>query len=294
MSTVHINTGGGDSIIYEEDQARALWLEGRFSEGALFWREGMSSWQPISVLFPPTAVYQPTPAFRPSGVADKPVFGNDRVGGYRFTKDPTTLTQVLKFLLWSDFILMGLSLLSDISQLSMLKSGVISHEAAEANDARQGLIAMVYLGVFVATVITFGMWVYRANINSRGFGAKNMEFTPGWAVGWYFVPFLNLVRPYQAMKEIWNVSVDPQRWQSVNSSAILPLWWTLWILSRITGQISFRVSMGAETLAALEAATVASIVSGTLDIPLAFVALTLVTRIVRNQKALVHKDGMNG
>ena len=28
-----------------------------------------------------------------------------------------------------------------------------------------------------------------------------MTISAGWAIGWFFVPFANLVMPYQAMKE---------------------------------------------------------------------------------------------
>ncbi|TDU63088.1 uncharacterized protein DUF4339 [Prosthecobacter fusiformis] len=297
MSAIHITTGSGQSKIYEEDQARALWMEGHFGEGTLFWREGMAEWQPIAILFPPTAVYQPTPAYRP-GMPPLPldpnqgansVFGAPNQGPYRFAKDPTTLTKVLKVLLWLELAVVVVSLLSDFAQMSMIKSGGFTDAEAEANDQRQAMIGVAYLVVFIITGITFLKWIYRANVNCRGFGAQNMEFTPGWSVGWYFIPFLNLVRPFQAMKEIWKVSTDPQRWQMQQSAGILTLWWTLWILSNITGQITFRTSMAVNDLPSLEVATSASIASNLVDVPLTLVAITLVSRIYKKQHALTQR-----
>lgn len=294
MSAIHISKGDGQSKIYEEDQARALWMEGHFGDDAVFWREGMSDWQPVSILFPPTAVYQPTPAYRPEGQytvpvltgADKSLFSQTDPAGFKFTKNPELLTKVLSVMLFICLAINVVSLLSDFAQLTMAQKGGFTDSEAEANDARQSLIGMVYLGIFLVTGITFLKWIYRANLNCRGFGARDMQFTPGGSVGWYFIPFLNLVRPYQAMKEIWKVSTDPARWQVQEGSGILRLWWTFWILSNITGQITFRTNMAVKDLPSLETATLASITSGFVDIALTLVAIQLVSRITQKQVAL--------
>lgn len=292
MSAIYINTGSGESKIYEEDQARALWMEGRFGEGSLYWREGMAEWQPISMLFPPTAVYQPTPPVRPEGAVVQEESGQ-RMDGlfpetatYRFTQDPSRLTQVLKAMLWIELAIMGASLMGDLSQMAMINRGFTTEEA-EVNDARQSMMGLILLGVYLVTAITFMRWIYRANVNCRGFGAQGMTFTPGWSVGWYFVPFLNLVRPFQAMREIWQVSTNPKRWQTVEDTGLLTVWWTLWIITRILGQISFRMSMDVTDLSSLENATTVSIVTAVVEVPLSLVAIRMVGRIYEKQKALV-------
>ena len=40
-----------------------------------------------------------------------------------------------------------------------------------------------------------------------GAGAGGLRYTPGWAVGWLFVPFANLVVPYFVFTEIWRNSI---------------------------------------------------------------------------------------
>jgi hypothetical protein len=63
-----------------------------------------------------------------------------------------------------------------------------------------------------------------------------MANTPGWCVGWYFVPFANLVRPVQVMSEIWRAS-DPESgegaWISSRSTPLLALWWGPYLLGWI-------------------------------------------------------------
>jgi hypothetical protein len=147
------------------------------------------------------------------------------------------------------------------------------------------------MGVIIATAVVFLMWIYRANLNCHGFGAEGMQFTPGWAVGWYFIPFLNLIRPFQVMKEIWMVSSDPGNWQAQKGSPILGWWWALWLISCFLGQIVFRLAMRVDSPASLEALTKVSISAALFEIPVILVALSLISRITRMQTKLVDSHG---
>jgi hypothetical protein len=205
---------------------------------------------------------------------------------YAYTKNPHSLTSFVVLMLWMNLGFDVVAIAGDVGQMSLL-SRQFTEAEAEANDLRQQLIGLGYLGVYLITAIAFLKWTHRACLNARGFGAHDMSFTPGWSVGWYFVPFLNLVRPYQAMKEIWQVSQDPQNWQLQQVSPILGWWWGLWITSNIAGQITMRSSMGAETIEQLQASTVISIAANAIGIPLCIVAIALVKSISQSQERLV-------
>lgn len=259
-----------------------MWQQGTLADSTLYWQEGMKDWRPLREYFSAgsgTAV--PPPLMPPR--QDAPRFS--------FAKDPTTLTVFVKTMLWVHLGLAIVSMLSDFAQLSLARGGIITPEAAESNDTRQQMIAIVFLAAYIATAIGFLKWIRRANINSRAFGATGMEFTPGWSIGYYFIPFINLVRPYQAMKEIWKVSADPVEWKNQKGSALLGWWWTLWLLSGFLGQMSFRLSTRVDSPSSLETATIASIASAMVDIPLCVVAVTLISTIYRRQKALVEQNG---
>ena len=79
----------------------------------------------------------------------------------------------------------------------------------------------------LALIILFFRWVYLSNINSRLMGAKNMQFSPGWAVGWNFIPLMNLFMPFRIMKEIWKTSKDSENWESLETPSIIIWWWPL-------------------------------------------------------------------
>ena len=116
-----------------------------------------------------------------------------------------------------------------------------------------------------------------------------MEFTPGWSVGYYFIPILNLYKPFRAMKEIWQVSHNPVSWKSDETVPILNGWWALWILSGILGQLSFRLSMSANTIGSLRTSTGVSILSAIVDISLFLVALSVVSQVCTKQQAVAQE-----
>lgn len=132
-------------------------------------------------------------------------------------RDPTQLTRWLRYFLYASIAIDAIAVFSGVMQYQLLsdfKLGIYSSEAlataaAESNDQRQKVIGLFQAGVAITTIILFAMWIYRANFNARSLGAQKMKFTPGWSVGYYFIPFLNLWRPYQAMKEIWKASKTP-------------------------------------------------------------------------------------
>jgi hypothetical protein len=207
-------------------------------------------------------------------------------GGFR---DPTRLTLWLKILLWALIGFGTIALISDLLELKLLndlQAGVQLKEGeADANDARQRLIAIVHFVALIATIIVFAMWIYRANYNARQLGAAGMTFTPGWAVGWYFIPIANLWKPYQAMKEIWQASANPAHWQTQERGAILPWWWGLFLLSGIVSNAALRLSLAATTLPAIIMASMLNIVSDILNVAAAAVALGLVIQVFRMQMA---------
>jgi hypothetical protein len=134
----------------------------------------------------------------------------------------------------------------------------ISDTEAALIDGGNVVVGLTQMIVYFSGAIGFLMWVHRAAKNLRALGATGLDFTPGWAVGYYFVPIMNLFKPYQAMKEIWRES-DP-RLTTYSSKALkearlpflFPLWWSGWILGNIASQVSLRVSLRDESLQSLQ------------------------------------------
>ena len=298
MSKIHISQSGEAPIQYPEQEVQAMLSSGRIPEDTIYWKEGMSDWRPLRELFPPVPpapLVVPAPPGRsgelspyaPPSVDPVPAPPVLPPGRYSFTKNPRGLTRLLKVMLGINGVILLLSLWGDFSQLQLANGGPITPEAANANDTRQGILGTLIAISYYPTVLVFGMWIYRANLNCRGFGVDRMQFTPGWAVGWYFIPFANLVLPFQVMKEIWKVSSNPRHWQSEAGSPLLGWWWGLWISRNILTQAAGYVSKSVHDMETLRTATVFVIVATTVNIFLVAVAIKMISRIFAMQVRLV-------
>jgi len=75
--------------------------------------------------------------------------------------------------------------------------------------------------LFCVGGITFLIWLHRTYANAQTFSP--MTSTPGKVTASFFLPFAQLVRPYQAIQEMWRSSETPPQ-VPTNSKGILA-WW---------------------------------------------------------------------
>ncbi|HET7332732.1 DUF4328 domain-containing protein [Dyella sp.] len=212
-------------------------------------------------------------------------------------KNPEKLTRWLEYLLYSSILMGVLSALSDVLLYGLLediKAGTYASmatvvAAAVAADTRQTWVAGIRIGIMLATIVLFAMWIYRAASNTRALGAKDMTFTPGWAVGYYFVPILNWWYPYQAMKEIWKASKAPDAWEAAKRGSVLPWWWLFYLLSGLFGYVVYMVASAAHDIDDLRVALVLMVISSVLSVTSTAIAVVLVRQVHQMQMAHVQR-----
>lgn len=102
-------------------------------------------------------------------------------------------------------------------------------------------VSLAQIGGLVASVILVSMWTYRAMKNLHIVGAVAATMSPGWAVGWYFIPFANLWKPFEGMLQIWRES-HRLAGRSEKVAAYVGWWWATWIVSNILANISLRLT----------------------------------------------------
>jgi hypothetical protein len=188
------------------------------------------------------------------------------------------LTQVLRWMLYAGMAFAAVSLVSSLMQLEML-SRPFTEEEGTRNDLREGAVGGVILLLTIATVIVFARWILLAHRNLPGLGARVLDVSPGWAVGYFFIPVINLWKPYQAMKSLWRYSHHVHEPDVQDVPWVLPVWWTLWIISNILGNVLMRLSLRAQTVEQFITATQITIINCLVDIVLNLVAAILVARI---------------
>lgn len=139
--------------------------------------------------------------------------------------------------------------------------------------------------VYLTTVIVFLMWLYRAHENLFAFGVRKnqLQYSSGWAVGSFFVPFVTLVIPYRAIKELWIKSVPnaSSMFSDLSPPWFFPLWWGFWLLSNFLSQAYFRLSWQEKTSS--ESLAILGMVSALLDVIAAILAIVVVREIERRQ-----------
>ena len=146
-------------------------------------------------------------------------------------------------------------------------------------------LAVIEVVVYIATIVVFLMWLYRSYENLPSFGVRRntLKYSSGWAVGSFFVPFVSLVIPYRAVKELWNKSVpnSGNLFSDLGPPGFFPLWWAAWLISNFANQTYLRLSWQNEL--SIEASALFGIVTSILDIAAAVLAIMVVREIDRQQ-----------
>ncbi len=205
MEAIYLRYPDGQMTQRSEEEARRLWKEGLMPSGTIYWQEGMPDWKPVVQWLGENPVIPEEP------VPGKPETENV---SYHFLLDPAGLTKLLQRLLWLSVIVACVALVDDVVEFVQVQFGQLSPDQVANNDPIQVIVGLLQSGLGIVTGIAFLKWIYRAYKNIKGFGAEGLRFSPGWAVGYYFIPILSLIRPVQVMSEIWRASDDPGNWQA--------------------------------------------------------------------------------
>lgn len=206
-----------------------------------------------------------------------------------------TRTQLLLCLLVILMVLDIVAVFSDLAQADLInramRGEIVTESEAMANDNRQAAIGFGQTALYIGCFVVLLMWIYRANKNLRLLRAEGLSFTPGWAVGWFFVPFMNLFRPYQVVSEIWKASdpkvgtADDTSWKATTTSPIVGCWWALFLISNFIANIALRTVFTGIELSDLLNSTYAYMVSDGIDVIYLLTAIFMVRRISQFQEA---------
>lgn len=166
------------------------------------------------------------------------------------------LTQWVRRLLYAQVVVAVLFIITGYLEYQVLmdykNNTYVSQSSAEAsvetNEQRQSTIMLLYIAVSISSAIFILQWIYRVSYNARQMTEKPTRFTPGWSVGYYFIPILSLWKPYQAMKETWRISKNPSNWPSEKTDNILVIWWTAFIVSGLLGNAIFKLAPEANSI----------------------------------------------
>lgn len=149
-----------------------------------------------------------------------------------------------------------------------------------ADESREAIIGFAQFGLLIVSAVFFLRWFHCAYVNLRALGAATQHGT-GWAIGFWFIPILNLFRPKQMADEIWNGSGD----DGEPAPGVVTWWWVAFILSGIVGQMAFRVNWNAETVSDFRSASWLYLAADVFSAAAGALALTVIARMTARQEA---------
>lgn len=176
--------------------------------------------------------------------------------------------------------------------LDSLNSGEdVADEAIDAFDVLYPLARLLQGLLLLVGALTFIMWLWRAYGNLPVLGQRTLRRGRGWTIGAWFVPLLNLVWPFQLVRDTWRAS-DPDGPREgvsdisrVSVSALLAWWWALWLLPRAVLLVATLSYRSAEGLDELQPATMVFVVADAVTVVAALLAWQVVRRTTRRQEA---------
>jgi hypothetical protein len=172
--------------------------------------------------------------------------------------------------------------------LDSLAGRPVSIDEAVASDNRVEAIGGWTLIALLVTGVLWCIWQHRAHGNLRAFGRNGLRYTPGWAVGWWFIPFASLWKPLGAMSELWKSSEptdDPNAWLRARAWWLLGLWWACWIGGNLLDVVASAMQQESD-LSTVASSDIVAVVARLVEITAAICAVVILRDILGRQRAL--------
>lgn len=167
----------------------------------------------------------------------------------------------------------GVILLSNLTNVTM--------DQVEAFDRTVALVAQATVVLFVVTAIAFLAWQHRAVSNVPALGGGKTDVSPNASVGWWFVPFANLVKPYQIVSDVWQRLATSS---SRTGTGLVLAWWVTYIVGNLLGYL-YGFQRPATTVEAFNGRMAFNIVDDVIVIAAGVLAFAVVREIERRSAA---------
>jgi hypothetical protein len=173
-----------------------------------------------------------------------------------------------------------------------ISHGNVSLATATHADDQVQLASVVELAVIILTAVLFVVWFHRIVKVIADKRPGSQRYSPGWAIGGWFVPILSLFRPKQMVDDAWRAGHDGSGPATVPSW--VHLWWAAWLGSNLLG-IFGRAGVGSSdpaTLATHDRFEAAVVLVHIVAAGLAIAVVRGLTRRTQQMPAVMPNAGM--
>lgn len=187
-------------------------------------------------------------------------------------------------------------------QMVLLQQGINNNEeyplsALKTNGYILGTIGILSVAIYVATAVAFLLWFSRAYSNLY-IKVKDLTFSKNAAVWVWFIPIVNLFRPYTIMKEMYKRTDNYIKENGLTANNLdlstqkISIWWTLGIVNAIVVSIVFRLDIIGyeEDIDGLTTVTWLDIALTLMNIPLSVYTVKIIKKYAEAEKVLLKRN----
>ena len=170
--------------------------------------------------------------------------------------DNSNRARNILIIFWIYFLIGILMLISSFMDYQLYSNAVTEYYYDEnefvPGEIRQALVAFLQLSIMLFSIIFFLMWFYRAYSNLHKTSKTPLEYNKNMAIWAFFIPILNLYRPFKIAHEIaveGRLLVNSLRGSIGDQFPgwIIGLWWGAYLINNIVDNIAGRMMNNAGT-----------------------------------------------
>lgn len=209
--------------------------------------------------------------------------------------DPLDPPRELHGLAWGVYVCLGiLAILAIARTFLAAKLHVAAEDMGDVRGAFRAYVVLMVLwgGMVLISAWAFIAWFFQAYKNLTRLGVENRRFANGWAIGGWFIPIFNLIRPKLIADDLWRGSepgVDTAAlWRLGPIPKLVNWWWGLfvgqWFLFFYADQYTISghgiySRTGTRGLGRIEMGSVIAILAGIAAVAGIVLAIGVVSRI---------------
>jgi hypothetical protein len=204
----------------------------------------------------------------------------------------------LVILLGLDVLLAAVMVVLRLSEIGLLqrigRGELVSAEEAARSDDRVAAVAIAGIVALLVTGIVWVVWQHRSQANLHAAQLRELDYTPGWVVGWWLIPFANLVKPFQTVRELWKASSGDESWWLNPTWSLIGWWWAAWIAALVLGRVATVVFNAGATLDTLISSSWLFLAYEVVVIIAAVLAIAIVRAVMERQEGLRRRQVEEG
>jgi hypothetical protein len=154
----------------------------------------------------------------------------------------------------------------------------VSLDSVRSADDHVRAAGIAYLLTLLAAGALFITWMYKVVGRVAAHRPQDMRHGKGWAIGGWFVPFLNWVRPKQMFDDAWR-GTRPHTSDVPTVPAYVHLWWAAFLISGFLSGVAARLP--SDTLHNVRVADRVGAVGDLFNIVAAALAILVVVRLTK-------------